>query len=203
LKGARDVDQHTVNAIYGDTLPEPLLRLMYELDDINRGNASPLLTPGDEPGKGRRPKGSSSRHRWFAHAQAGAIKVYDALIEFGRPTDKAAKEVAKCFHKRGVKVNGKSVTAATVKEWSDERGRSGTRLPELATKQLAELDRLMDELRDWEHVKPVGEGYVTTGYYQPTVMRVALEAFCIPSDGDRAEMLLAWLRTFVSATACD
>jgi len=200
FKGARTVE---ANGLQGDTLPEPLHRLMLELSDVAKGNAGPLLTPGDKPGEGRRPKGTSSRHRWFAHAQAAAIRIHDALIEFGRPADQAAKDVAKCFQAPGVKINGKDVTAATVKEWSDERGRAETKLPRLVTEQLKELDKHINELRDWEYVKPVAEGYVKVGFYLPRVRRVSFEAFCIPSDRDRAEVLLDWLWNFISTTACD
>jgi hypothetical protein len=203
LKGARTVEP---NAIQGDTLPAPLDRLMFELSDPKRGEtgtASPLLTPGNVPGEGRRPKGKSSLHLWFASAQSLAIVIYDALIEFGRPADRAAKEVAKCFQVRGVKINGKPVTAETIREWSNERGRDKTKLPKLVTKQLAELDKLIEELRNWEYVKPVAWDYVETGFYLKTLRRMTYEAFCIPSDDDRANMLLDWLRNFIRTTACD
>jgi len=195
LKGARAVEP---NALQGYTLPEPLHRLLYELTSVANRMPSVLLSPDNS----RKPKGRASSNLWGVHVQSAAIRVHDAMIEFVRPADQAAKEVASCFQASSVKMNGKPVTAATVKEWSDERGRKKTKLPRLVTEQLAELDRLIDELRRVEfYERPIASFYRKT-YMSPADIGY-LCAVHHYDDNDRAEMLLDWLRNFIRTTACD
>jgi len=204
FRGARNVEPNSLEGYM-------LRRLMYELATVAKDMPSTLLSPDNS----RKNKGRASNNLWGVHAQSAAIRVHDAMIEFRRPVDQAAKEVAACFHVPGVKMNAKPVTAATIKEWSDARRRTKTKLPRAVTDQLLKLDEHIDALRFARTWAKMWEPLLTSrlnityepsnviGYHKAEVQGLTFHFVYEYSEADRAGMLLDWLGNFIRTTACD
>ena len=181
----------------GDHLSWPLHALMAELGDVQRGRASPLLTPSpankDRPRKDR-PSGTWARNRLLAHMKAAACETLVRLTECeGWSANKAADTIAAIFEERGIKTNGQSairrnkdsatITGKTVKEWVRKGRKTDSQDTGLVLDEREDIENAASEFCRKRYFRKPGYGVLP-----------------IP-DGVHGEVFLAHLRRYIAGTA--
>ena len=142
-------EEHKFRGFY---LPWPLLLLREELEGINEGWGSYILTTDNAS---KPPSGAQSRIR--RHGKALGAAVFDSLTQdFLWETDCAANMVSKAYQHAKIKTGGatggkdrsREVTAKTVIEWSNDFSRSRSDIRRALSPERKYLAEQYDKCRN-------------------------------------------------------